>query len=191
MAAQSNEETGASGTTSDGASGERSMYARFGLMILVAMLVMFALTYTNSYSVDHVRWSEERAYMALLMGGAMAVVMLAFMWSMYKNVKVNLGILATGAIVMAVAFGLSQSQVFVEDEAYMRGMIPHHSIAIMTSERAGIEDVRVRDLAERISRAQKREIKEMNWLLEDIAQRGLATTKAEAGQRPVPDFDAE
>lgn len=43
----------------------------------------------------------------------------------------------------------------------MRAMIPHHSIAILTSER------------------------------EDIAENGIASTQAEADARPVPDFQAE
>ena len=72
----------------------------------------------------------------------------------------------------------------------MRAMIPHHSIAILTSERATIEDVRVRELADGIISAQRREIEEMNWLLEDIANNGKATTQAEAEARPVPKFEA-
>ena len=70
-------------------------------------------------------------------------------------------------------------------------MIPHHSIAIMTSERAGIEDMRVRMLANEIIRAQRREIDEMRWLLDDIDENGVAATLAEAEARPVPEFEGE
>ena len=65
-------------------------------------------------------------------------------------------------------------------------MIPHHSIAILTSERANIEDIRVKTLANEIIEAQRREIKEMKWLLEDIENNGIAVTQAEADARPVP-----
>lgn len=71
----------------------------------------------------------------------------------------------------------------------MRAMIPHHSIAILTSERSEIEDVRVRELADGIIEAQLREIDEMNWLIADIAENGIAATEAEAEERPVPDFE--
>lgn len=71
----------------------------------------------------------------------------------------------------------------------MEGMIPHHSIAILTSERAQIEDRRVRELADEIIKAQRREIKEMAWLIEDIKANGVAETQAEADSRPVPDFE--
>ncbi|MBD3945737.1 DUF305 domain-containing protein [Nocardioides ganghwensis] len=166
------------------------MYARFGLMIATSTLVMFALTYTNAFSVDHVRFSEERVYMALLMGAAMALVMLAFMWGMmYRNRAVNIGIVLGALVLGGTALYLSRSQALVDDESYMEAMIPHHSIAILTSERAGIEDVRVRELADGITAAQRKEIKEMDWLVQDIEENGPATTQEEAEQRPVPDFE--
>ncbi len=177
----------------DGGGGmdEGSMYLRFGAMIATSTVVMFLLTYTNTYAWDHVRFSEERLYMALVMGAAMAVIMLGFMMSMmYKNTRINLAIVAAAVVVFAGAQFLSRSQVLVEDEAYMKGMIPHHSIAILTSERADIDDVRVRELADEIIEAQRKEIAEMDWLIDDIDENGAATTQDEAEQRPVPEFEA-
>lgn len=169
---------------------EAKMYLRFGLMIATSTIVMFALTYTNAFSADHVRFSEERLYMALLMGAAMALIMLAFMWGMmYRNRAVNIGIVLGALVLGATALYLSRSQALVDDESYMKAMIPHHSIAILTSERAGIEDVRVRELADGITAAQRKEIKEMDWLVQDIEENGPATTSEEAEQRPVPDFE--
>ena len=71
----------------------------------------------------------------------------------------------------------------------MSGMIPHHSIAVLTSERAEIEDVRVRTLADDIIRAQRKEIKEMQWLIDDINANGPARTDAAAQARPIPEYD--
>ena len=70
-------------------------------------------------------------------------------------------------------------------------MIPHHSIAILTSERSEITDLRVRELADGIIQAQRKEIKEMDWLLKDIAKNGKATTESEALKRPVPNFEGK
>ncbi len=168
---------------------EAKMYLRFGLMIATSTVVMFGLTYTNAFSADHVRFSEERVYMALLMGAAMALIMLAFMWGMmYRNRVVNVGIVLGAIVLGGTALYLSRSQALVDDESYMKAMIPHHSIAILTSERAGIEDVRVRELADGIAATQRKEIKEMDWLVQDIEENGPATTKEEADARPVPDF---
>ncbi|WP_224277900.1 DUF305 domain-containing protein [Nocardioides lacusdianchii] len=169
---------------------ERRMYVRFGLMIATSTVVMFVLMYSNVFAFDHVRWSEERFYMALLMGGAMALVMFAFMRSMmYKNRAYNVVLVAVALLLGAGGLYLSRSQALVDDQAYMKGMIPHHSIAILTSERADIDDVRVRELADGIIKAQRKEIKEMDWLIEDIEKNGAATTREEADQRPVPDFE--
>jgi len=167
------------------------MYLRFGAMIATSTVVMFLLTYTNVYAVDHARWSEERLYMALLMGAAMAIIMLGFMWGMmYRNARINVAIVVGALVVGGAALGLSRSQLLVDDVAYMKGMIPHHSIAILTSERADIDDVRVEELANGIIEAQRREIAEMNWLIEDIQENGVATTAEEARERPVPEFQA-
>jgi uncharacterized protein (DUF305 family) len=170
---------------------ERRMYLTFAAMIATSTVTMFLLTYTNAFAWSHMTFSEERVYMALLMGSVMAIIMLGFMWSMmYKNRKVNIAIIAAALIVGGAALWLSRSQALVQDESYLKGMIPHHSIAILTSERAEIDDVRVRELADGIIEAQRKEIAEMKWLLRDIEANGEATTDDEAKQRPVPDFEA-
>lgn len=165
-------------------------YLKFAAMILTSMVVMFAIKYLNTYAMDHVHFSRTRFYMTFMMGAAMAVVMLSFMLSMYRSTRVNLGIFAGSVAVFLGALWLVRSQTTIEDEAWMRAMIPHHSIAILTSERAGISDIRVRELADDIIEAQRREIDEMHWLLEDIAENGEAQTATEAQARPVPDFQA-
>jgi hypothetical protein len=167
---------------------QRRQYVRFGAMIATSTVVMFLLTYTNTYAWDHVRWSEERLYMALMMGGSMAIVMLVFMWGMHQNVRVNVAILGGALGLMFTSLWLSRTQHFVDDREYMKGMIPHHSIAILTSEHADLDDQRVCDLANGIIRAQRNEIAEMDWLIDDIAEHGEATTDADAKARPVPSF---
>ncbi|MCU0300174.1 MAG: DUF305 domain-containing protein [Candidatus Nanopelagicales bacterium] len=131
-----------------------------------------------------------RFSMAVLMGSAMAIVMLGFMWGMYRSRRVNIAIVTGALLVGAMALALARSQALVDDRDYMLGMIPHHSIAILTSDRSGIEDVRVRELADEIIAAQREEIAEMEWLLRDIRDNGVATTEEEASARPVPDLAA-
>ncbi|MDF0602773.1 DUF305 domain-containing protein [Psychromarinibacter sp. C21-152] len=150
-------------------------YIRFGLMILTSTVVMFILMYLNTYAWEHVFFSETRAYMALVMGGTMAVIMLAFMLGMYSNRRLNIAIFAGALIVFGVSLWLVRSQVTVSGPSYMRAMIPHHSIAVMTSERAGIEDARVRKLADEIIAAQRREIAEMRYLTADVTGGNVVT----------------
>ncbi len=165
-------------------------YLRFALMILTSMVVMFGLMYLHTYQISHVRWSETRFFMTLIMGAGMVVVMLSFMLRMYANTRLNLAIYAGSMLVFLAALFLVRSQSTVQDRSWMSGMIPHHSIAILTSERAHIEDIRVQELAKNIVEAQRREIKEMEWLIDDIAANGVAHTQAEADARPVPQFSA-
>lgn len=166
-------------------------YARFISMIITSTVIMFGLMYLNTYSSDHLFWSETRSYMAFIMGATMAVVMLLFMWGMYKSLWLNLTILIVSVAVFAMALYLVRSQTTVSDMSYMRAMIPHHSIAIMTSERANIEDIRVRELANGIIKAQRKEIEEMKWLLNDIDQNGKAMTVDEAERRKIPTIEGE
>jgi hypothetical protein len=145
-----------------------SRYARFALMIATSTLVMFSLMYLHTYSAEHVFFSETRAYMALIMGAAMAVVMLLFMLRMYEDGRKNAAILVSAAVVFAGALWLVRSQQTVDDVSWMKAMIPHHSIAILTSERAQIRDPRVRELADEIIEAQRREIAEMKALIAEL-----------------------
>lgn len=145
-------------------------YRRFAAMIGVSTLVMYGLMYLNTYQIDHVRFSETRLYMALLMGAVMAAIMMGFMWSMYERPRIKQMILAGAVVVFAGSLWLVRSQATVGDVAYMKAMIPHHSIAIMTSERAHIRDPRVRELADEIIEAQVREVDEMNDLVADLSR---------------------
>lgn len=167
---------------------DRKMYLRFAAMILTGMVVMYWVMFVGSWEWSHIRFSESRIFMALTMGGAMGMVMLAWMLNMYKNMKANIAVVVVSLLLLVGGAFLDRSQITVDDIGFMRGMIPHHSLAITRSERAGIEDARVCELAVEISQAQRREIFEMDWLIADIEENGVATTVEEAASRPVPDF---
>jgi hypothetical protein len=150
-------------------------YKRFIAMIATSTIVMYALMYLNTYEISHIWFSQTRAWMALMMGAVMAVIMLLFMWQMYRNLQWNLLILGGAIAVFAGSLWLVRSQETVGDVSWMKAMIPHHSIAILTSRRADISDPRVRDLANGIIDAQVREIGAMEALIADIEENGDAT----------------
>ncbi len=149
-------------------------YGRFAAMIATSTVVMYGLMYLNTYALDHVFFSQTRMWMALYMGAAMAVIMLVFMLGMYSNRTANLAIFAGAVIAFGLSLWLVRSQETVEDLAWMRAMIPHHSIAILTSERADISDPRVQALADAIIEAQRGEIAEMKRYIADIEANGDA-----------------
>ena len=118
-------------------------------------------------------------------------MMLGWMWNMYKNTRINIGIVMVGLLLLGLGTFLDRSQATVGDVEFMQGMIPHHSLAITRAERFNVDDVRVCELAVAISEAQRREIDEMEWLIEDIRENGTASTREEADARPVPTFPAD
>lgn len=143
-------------------------YSRFGAMIITSTVIMFGLMYLNTWEGSHVWFSQTRMWMALYMGGAMALIMLLFMLSMYTNKKANLAIVLVSGLAFSLGLYLVRSQDTVDDVAWMKAMIPHHSIAILTSTRANISDPRVRKLADGIIEVQKKEIAEMEALIADL-----------------------
>ncbi len=143
-------------------------YGRFWAMVATSTAIGFAAMYLNTYQIDHVFFSWTRMFMTMIMGGVMTAIMMGFMWKMYPNHCANWGVLGVAAALFVVGLALVRSQATVTDVAYMRAMIPHHSIAILTSSRARIEDPRVRKLADGIIEAQKREIAEMKQLIADL-----------------------
>ena len=158
---------------------------RFAAMIATSTFIMFFLMYQLVYSFDHVMFSINRLVSSLVMGSVMAVVMLGFMWSMYKGQAMKVAVLA-GALLLAVALlATNRSQALIGDVAFMKSMIPHHSIAINNARRASISDPRVRELADEIIASQVREIAEMKALIEDIER------NCECGDAPLPARAAE
>lgn len=143
-------------------------YGRFAAMILTSTVVMFGLMYLNTWAIDHVFFSETRAFMALYMGAVMAAIMLAFMLGKYSNRRANIAIFAASGLVFAGALYLVRSQDTIGDVAWMKAMIPHHSIAVLTSSRAKISDPRVGELADGIIATQIKEIEEMKALIADL-----------------------
>ena len=155
-------------------------YGRFFTMVLTSTVVMFGLMYLNTYVLSHVEFSQTRMWMAVVMGATMAFIMLGFMTSMYQSRRANVAIFLGSIIVFATALWLVRSQETVDDVSYMEAMIPHHSIAIMTSERAHIKDPEVRKLADGIIDAQIREIAQM--------KRHVARLKAQHVLDGAPDL---
>lgn len=140
-------------------------YRKLILMTTVSSVLMYCLMYGNTYQLSHVWFSQTRMFMTFIMAGSMALVMLLFMGDMYKDKTANLAIVLGSFALMGSGVWLVRIQATVGDVAWMKAMIPHHSIAILTSERAGIKDPRVMKLAAEIVAAQRREISEMETLI--------------------------
>ena len=141
-------------------------YTKFILMLAASFIAMYITMYLNTYSIDHVYFSLTRFYMSCLGIAAMAIIMWFFTRKMYQNKKKNIAILLGSLILFVGALGLVRAQSpIIGDILWMKAMIPHHSIAILTSERADIKDPEAKKLAEEIIEAQLREIAQMKKII--------------------------
>jgi len=153
-------------------------WGRFAAMIVTSTVIMFFLMYQLVYSVDHATFSVNRLVASLVMGCVMSVIMLGFMWSMYKGLGTKIAVLVLAGIVGASLLYVNRTQALIDDTRFMKSMIPHHSIAINNARRASISDPRVRELADQIIQSQVREIAEMKLLIKDIDANGERGTTA-------------
>lgn len=159
--------------------GERGMgWGGFAAMIATSVVIMFFLMYQLVYSIDHALFSVNRLVASLVMGCVMTILMLGFMWSMYKGPKVAVVLVA--AVIGIGLLWANRGQLLIDDVRFMKSMIPHHSIAINNASKASISDPRVRKLADGIIESQVREIAEMKLLIDEISQSG------ERGSKELP-----
>jgi hypothetical protein len=163
----------------------KMMWRKFAAMIATSTFIMFFLMYQLIYSVDHALFSTNRLVAALVMGCVMTVVMLGYMWSMYEGHSKKVAVVVIASLLGIALLLTNRNQILVGDVAFMKAMIPHHSIAINNARKAKISDPRVRKLADEIITSQVREIAEMEMLIEDIQRNG------EHGQATLPAISAE
>lgn len=147
-------------------------WGRFAGMIITSTVIMFVLMYQLVYTGDHLLFSVNRFIASLVMACVMSIVMLAFMWSMYKGNGTKVAVLVIAGVLGIILLTVNRNQSVINDTQFMKSMIPHHSIAINNARKASISDPRVRKLADGIIESQVREIAEMKMLLEDIEQHG-------------------
>ncbi|WP_108244661.1 DUF305 domain-containing protein [Muricauda brasiliensis] len=143
-------------------------YTKFTLMLICSAISMYITMYFNTYELSHVFFSWTRMYMTFIGIGGMAIIMFLFMKNMYSNKTKNLTIVLGSLILMSVSTYLVRKQVPIEDVKWMKAMIPHHSIAILTSTRAELKDPEVKQLAQEIIEAQRKEIKEMKLMIKRL-----------------------
>jgi hypothetical protein len=151
-------------------------WGRFVAMIVTSTVIMFFLMYQLVYTTDHAMFSLNRTVASLVMGCVMAVVMLGFMWSMYKGRNAKIAVVLGATVLGGALLYVNRSQALIDDVRFMKSMISHHSIAINNARKASISDPRVRKLADEIIEGQVREIELMKRLLGDIDRNGLEGT---------------
>jgi uncharacterized protein (DUF305 family) len=141
-------------------------YRTFAIMLAINAAMMFALTYALVDQTAHILANINRVYMALLMTIGMIPTMLLLMRGMYPNKRLNYAILAGAGAAFVLVLALMRTQTPVGDVQFLRSMIPHQSSAIVMCEHARITDAEIETLCGEIVEAQKREIAQMQAMLD-------------------------
>ena len=118
-------------------------------MLLACIFAGLASTmnvWVNSW--DDIYLHMNDLYMVGLMTGWMFFFMGLFEWNKNKMIFGGLG--------AALFFYLIRNQTFVTERQYLRGMIPHHSMAIMMSKR--LTNSSIQPLLDQIIESQEKEI---------------------------------
>ncbi len=134
----------------------------------VSFVIMYGVMFLNADIFDHVMLSTTRTYMTILMIAPMAISMMFFMWGMYENKKANYIIIASALVIFLATLTMLRNQTLIADVQWMKAMIPHHSSAIMVSQKAHLQDPEAQKLAQDIIEAQKKEIAQMEAMIQRL-----------------------
>ena len=147
----------------------RKHYRMLGLNMIVSLVIMYLLMFSMIWSFSDFFNNNNMLYMAVTMAAPMGLLMLLMMPMMYPNKRMNMILYGVFALLLVGAFWGIRAQALVNDEQFVRAMIPHHSGAIQMCNRASIRDPEIRQLCfgpDGIVVSQTREIKQMNAILD-------------------------
>jgi hypothetical protein len=143
-------------------------YSLWFMMIgsfIIQMLVM-SIIMTNSYK--NITFSQGKLYMSVIMALLMGILEV-LMYDIYMY-TISLSYYLSLFFALSVFIYLYRNQMYIEDNEYLKEMIEHHSMAILTSEEIlqKTQSERVKKLAENIIDVQEKEIDYMKQLIQYI-----------------------
>ena len=163
-------DNGASSSHTGGDHGQKSHYARLGIMTALSFFAMYVLMYAMTDTLDNVFMNFNQVYMAGLMAAPMVLIELLLMSGMYHNKRLNAAIAGAAVVAAIVFFMLIRQQTGIGDRQFLRSMIPHHASAILMCQQAGVSDARIKQLCARpqgIVASQQAEIEQMKAMLDE------------------------
>lgn len=140
-----------------------------GMMFVFSFVIQYLImSYIMTNSYKDVVSSKGKLYASLIMALFMCLVEILmhdlYTQSFSKNYYIVFIILLTLVIIFY------RKQVFINDKDYLNGMIEHHSMALLTSNKAlsKTKDGTVSQLASNIIKTQEQEIDVMKKKIKDL-----------------------
>jgi len=136
-------------------------------MSVLHFFAMYILMYSMVDRMEHVLPNLNQIYMAGLMTAPMIILEVIIMRSMYTKDAIKNGLIIGTAIFILFFIGI-RSQTAINNEEFLRSMIPHHSGAILMCQKAKITDPAIKKLCQDIIKNQELEIKIMKDQLTEL-----------------------
>jgi len=137
---------------------------RLYMFIGMFMIQYFVFSYIMTNQVEHINNSVGKLYMCTLMGLFM-VLLDAILSEKFnaQHVSIIVGLTLLVIYLYKIQFG-------VDDKNYLREMIEHHSMALLTSKQIleKTKNPAVNNFAVKIIVNQEKEIEDMRYLLKSI-----------------------
>lgn len=146
----------------------KNAYLMLGINVIVGLVIMYFVMFAMIAGWSDFYNNINMAYMAVMMAAPMGTLMLVTMPGMYPSRRLNLALHGLFVIAFLGAFAAIRWQAAIGDQQFIRSMIPHHSGAILMCNQADLEDTELRDLCGQIVEAQRREIEQMQTILDRL-----------------------
>jgi uncharacterized protein (DUF305 family) len=143
----------------------KNPYLSLGLQTLISGIIMYLVMFVMIDRIDSFYNNLNMFYMTLMMVAPMVVLMILAMAHMFKSKAANVSLLALSVVAFFGSFALIRTQTMIDDRAFLRSMIPHHSGAILMCQEASLSDPQIVKLCGNIVRSQREEIDQMKTLL--------------------------
>lgn len=143
-------------------------YKNLGIMAVLSFVSMYILMYAMVDSFSNVFGNYNQFYMAGLMTSPMILIELIVMRMMYPNKMLNLWIMGISLVVLIFFWTGIRQQFAINDEQFLKSMIPHHAGAILMCNEAKLEDVEIKELCNNILSGQQTEIDFMKGKLDKL-----------------------
>ena len=141
-------------------------YRSLALQTAISGVIMYLVMFVMIDQLSSFYNNLNMLYMTLMMVAPMVVLMIVAMRDMFPSKRLNVLLLAGSAVAFFGSFALIRTQTTIDDTAFLRSMIPHHSGAILMCEQASLTDRELVSLCRQIIKSQREEIAQMKTMLE-------------------------
>jgi uncharacterized protein (DUF305 family) len=141
---------------------------RLLIMAGIHFVLMYMLMYAMVDSFSNIFPNLNQFYMAGIMTAPMLITETLLMGSMYENQRAIRIIMGLSVVVLIVFFAFIRLQTGINDQEFLRSMIPHHAGAVLMCQQAPVQDSEIQELCDNIISSQQSEIEQMKVILDRL-----------------------